>query len=95
MEGKRLSLLRDAVGEFLCGNELIWLGAGDKQCSWGLVDAPEPCSCSESGGGKQCEKRVEGLGTNWAMEEPCVAHIGSLGSEGASFPAQLRCPMLW
>lgn len=34
--------------------------------------------------------RVEGLRTNQAMEEPYVAHIGSLGSEGASFPAQLQ-----
>lgn len=28
-------------------------------------------------------QRVEGLRTNQAMEEPYVAHIGSLGSEGA------------
>lgn len=38
--------------------------------------------------------RVEGLRTNQAMEEPYVAHIGSLGSEGASFPAQLQRLML-
>lgn len=38
--------------------------------------------------------RVEELGTNRAMEGPHVAHIGSQGSEGASFPAQLQCPML-